>query len=332
MYKLKKINKTMMYQIATDMGVDMGAKRADCEFEREYRHNGAWLKSSSYKLHLDTCMGVVYLYVRSCDGCEDFVLKPELDYLESHGYLVEIPDDDEEPETAADPEPETNQEAEPEAQDEDSNPSLDLELYDVYADVSVLGGLVDIPFPPAGWVLDKNHYTLLGYLLNERGPDASPAAYLKVYDKLQSYIHDYAGSLIEFFYDSRLPEFHERLDEMADSWKPISERHMMFEIKLLRLWEWLHDDVMQRYPFEPDGRAIIIDDAADHDSVETDTYNELFDALEWSYPLKKDQPIPPGAKLIGVIDHWPEDYPYRKTIMEIWQDKAGNYLSREQET
>ena len=331
MYKLKKINKTMMYQIATDMGVDMGAKRADCEFEKEYRHNGAWLKSSSYKLHLDTCMGVVYLYVRSCDGCEDFVLKPELDYLESHGYLVEIPDDDEELETAADPEPETNQEAEPEVPDEDSNPSLDLELYDAYADVSVLGGLVDIPFPPAGWTIDRDHYTLLGYLLNERGPDASPAAYLRVYEDQLSYTRNYSGTMIDFFYDDQAHEYSRQLADMSRGWMPVERYWTPFEVQLLRLWEWLHDDRLQRYPFEPDGRAIIIDGTADHGSVKKDTYNELLDVLEGSYPLTKDQPIPPGAKLIGVIDHWPEWYP-PSPIVEIWQDAAGNYLYREQET
>ena len=62
------------------------------------------------------------------------------------------------------------------------------------------------------------------------------------------------------------------------------------------------------------------------------TYNELLVALDESYPIKKGELVPPGAELIGVIDHWPEDYPYRKVVMEIWQDKAGNYLSCEQET
>lgn len=254
-YKLKKINKTMMYQIAADMGVDMGAKRADCEFKKEYRHNGAWLQSSNYKLHLDTYMGAAYLYVRSWDGSEDFVLKLDFDYLQDHGYLVEIPDAPEpetavdsepEPESESEPEPESKSESEPDTeldtdQEEESNSPLDLELYNAYADVSVLGGLVDIPFPSSCWTLDKNHYTLLGYLLNERGPDASPVAYLKCYDEQLAYIRSYTDTPAELFLDAHMRDFYDRLNAMTGDWVPVSEEHMQFEIDLLRLWEQLHD-------------------------------------------------------------------------------------------
>lgn len=258
MYKLKKINKTMMYQIATDMGVDMGAKRAECEFTKMYRHNCGWLNSSNYKLYLDTCMGVVYLYVRSWDRCEDFVLKLDFDYLQSHGYLVEIPDDPES-EVEADPEPEIKADPEPEQEiDQYASSPLNLELYDAYKDVSVLGGFITLPFPGAGWILDRDHYTLLGYLLNERGPDASPAAYLRVYEDSLNYVRNYTGPMIDLYRDAHLDDYNTQLLSMSHGCKHVEKRHMLFEIQLLRLWEWLHDSLAQRYPFEPDGRAVIL--------------------------------------------------------------------------
>lgn len=60
-------------------------------------------------------------------------------------------------------------------------------------------------------------------------------------------------------------------------------------------------------------------------------YKQLLECFERALPVGSSKPMPEGAKLIGVIDHWPDWYPFGRPV-EIWQDKTGVYLAREQET
>ena len=243
-YVLKKFNKTMLHKLAVDMNVPMG-KRADCKFEKVYRQNAWKLTSDTYEVLLTTCDNVACLHVHNLDEVEDVILKPDLDYLIYSAFVDVISCDDPEPEPEA--EPETELEPEP--------VELNVDVYDAYKGVTFLGGVQDfLPFP--NW--ESNQDTLLNYLLNRASPGISPAAYLRCYDELQDYVRDYTGSLVEFFWDPQIPEYHARLDHMADGWEPINENCMTYEIKLLRFWEYLHDPALQCSPFDPDGRAIIL--------------------------------------------------------------------------
>lgn len=238
--KLKKINKKMMYHIAVDHGIKVGNFR-DCEFQPMPK-NAGFLVSNEYKLFLDTCMGVVYVYVRNYDGSEDYILKPDFSYLLEHGYLDIIPDpedlDDSEnlddPEVSEEPEdPEVSENlADPEvSKDIVQSEVLSLELYEQYDRVLILGGSFDFPFAP----FEVKDVTLLNHLLLLS--KNSPGAYIKAFDSYARYASNFS-SVDEFYEDKTAWDYIHTMQSLRGAYE---SEDFVFDIKLLRLWMWLHE-------------------------------------------------------------------------------------------